>query len=120
MDLVQADFVGNARVYSDESSNREFERIFGFPPQLIRDAVRMALRSYMESDDIHTQLSGPGSNLYHTLVEQCALRWMRMMLGRQTVPLTITPRLALIVVMDLVLPLLREPIPREIFVRNSI
>jgi len=70
MDLVQADFVGNARVYSDESSNREFERIFGFPPQLIRDAVRMALRSYMESDDIHTQLSGPGSNLYHTLVEQ--------------------------------------------------
>lgn len=37
MDLVQADFVGNARVYSDESSNREFERIFGFPPQLIRD-----------------------------------------------------------------------------------
>ena len=47
MDLVQADFVGNARVYSDESSNREFERIFGFPPQLIRDAVRMALRSYM-------------------------------------------------------------------------
>lgn len=59
MDLVQADFVGNARVYSDESSNREFERIFGFPPQLIRDAVRMALRSYMESDDIHTQLSGP-------------------------------------------------------------
>lgn len=70
MDLVQADFVGNARVYSDESSNREFERIFGFPPQLIRDAVRMALRSYMESDDIHTQLSGPGSNPYHTLVEQ--------------------------------------------------
>ena len=70
MDLVQADFVGNARVYSGESSNREFERIFGFPPQLIRDAVRMALRSYMESDDIHTQLSGPGSNLYHTLVEQ--------------------------------------------------
>lgn len=70
MNLVQADFVGNARVYSDESSNREFERIFGFPPQLIRDAVRMALRSYMESDDIHTQLSGPGSNLYHTLVEQ--------------------------------------------------
>lgn len=32
MDLVQADFVGNARVYSDESSNREFERIFGFSP----------------------------------------------------------------------------------------
>ncbi len=31
MDLVQADFVGNARVYSGESSNREFERIFGFP-----------------------------------------------------------------------------------------
>lgn len=70
MGLVQVDFAGNARVHSGESSNREFERIFGFSPQLIRDAARMALRSYMESDDIHTQLSGPGSNLYHTLVEQ--------------------------------------------------
>ena len=118
MDLVQADFVGNARVYSDESSNREFERIFGFPPQLIRDAVRMALRSYMESDDIHTQLSGPGSNLYHTLVEQ-----VRAALDENdawTANRSVDNHTALIVVMDLVLPLLREPIPREIFVRNSI
>lgn len=66
----QSDFASNERVYAAESANQEFARIFGFSSELIRDSARVALRRYLESDEMHAQSSGPGSNLYHALVEE--------------------------------------------------
>lgn len=66
----QADFANNTRGYAGENANQEFSRIFGFSSELIRDSARVALRRYSESDEMHTQSSGPGSNLYHVLVEE--------------------------------------------------
>lgn len=67
---IQIDFANNSRVFTGESSDTEFARIFGFPAQTLRDAALLALRGARETDDMHSQLSAAGSRFYHHFVEQ--------------------------------------------------
>ncbi|WP_240544337.1 hypothetical protein [Bifidobacterium sp. SO4] len=66
---IQPDFADNGRVFTEESADKEFERIFGFSAQVLRNAALAALRSARETDDLHSQLSAAGSHFYHLLVE---------------------------------------------------
>lgn len=67
---IQNDFAGFAKKFKGLSADAEFERIFGFSSEIIRQSARIALRRYRESDEFHTQLSGPGSIFYHAFVEE--------------------------------------------------
>jgi hypothetical protein len=69
MSLMQ-DYYGNARNIAGQPSKNEFERIFGFSDEIIRDAALTALRVANEADDWHSQTSGQGSIFYHTFIAE--------------------------------------------------
>lgn len=66
---VQPDFADNVRIFTNESAEQEFSRIFGFSPDVLRNAARIALREARETSDLHSQLSAAGSRFYHRFVE---------------------------------------------------
>lgn len=67
---LQADLSDNARIFTEDSAEHEFARIFGFPANTIRRAAVHALRPARETDELHSQVSAAGSSFYHKLVEE--------------------------------------------------
>ncbi|MDM8322130.1 hypothetical protein QUW48_00930 [Bifidobacterium pullorum] len=68
--VFQADFTGRTQISNKENAAREFSLIFRFSPAILRESARKALREAMQTDDMHSQLSGAGSYFYHKFVEE--------------------------------------------------